>query len=402
MPASVNFSAADCLPSSPRAVSTSFACESRNAAPQIFAAGNGTRDTSLRMRRVPPSVAAAAIAVALSASAALLGARAANADELTLKDGTKIIGTIVGFEAKSFRVKTSYGFAEVQRDQVVSISIAEAAKPVSPAENPKPVLATPAPEPNAKPAASANPAAQDAKSSALPTKSESAHEVKSAPGNASTTKPAASAAKPATSSAKTPAPAAASRANSKPSSATIAAPSDAKPSAEPSAASVDASKPAALAPIHEEVSGNVYTNETYHFEMYKPPDWEIIDGARSILPGAIAAMGTEDATTYLLVGQEPSAKSLAGAMDATEDRLENVMENYRPLGQERVTVSGSSAIAQHFRGSVDEHDWSGVVVLVPHGSHVYAIFGMTRADNDLVQIEENVIARTISSFQFYQ
>jgi hypothetical protein len=365
------------------------------------------------MRRVPPSVAAAAIVVALSASAALLGARTANADELTLKDGTKITGTIVGFEAKSFRVKTSYGFAEVQRDQVVSISIAEAAKPVSPAENPKPAAATPAPEPNAKPTASANPVAQDAKSSALPTKSGSAREVKSASPNASASKPAATGAKPAMSAAKTPAPAAASRANSKPSGATIAAPAhaaapakaasaDATASAEPSAASVDASKPAALTPVREEVSGNVYTNETYRFEMYKPPDWEIIEGARSILPGAIAAMGTEDATTYLLVGQEPSAKSLAGAMDATEGRLQNVMENYRPLGEERVTVSGSSAIAQHFRGSVDEHEWSGVVVLVPHGSHVYAIFGMTRADNDLVQIEENVIARAISSFQFSQ
>jgi hypothetical protein len=350
------------------------------------------------MRRVPPSVAAAAIVVALSASAALLGAGTAKADELTLKDGTKITGTIVGFEAKSFRVKTSYGFAEVQRDQVVSISIAEAAKPVSPAENPKPAAATPAPKANAKPTASANPAP-------AATKSGPAREVKSAP-NAS--KPAALAAKPQDS-----APAASTRANSRLSTETTPAPgAPVKTAPTPAAssasaapapmtdASVDASKPGALAPIRERVSGNIYTNETYRFEMYKPPDWEIIDGARSILPGAIAAMGTEDATTYLLVGQEPSTKSLAGAMDATEGRLQNVMENYRPLGEERVTVSGSSAIAQHFRGSVDEHDWSGVVVLLPHGSHVYAIFGMTRADNDLVQIEENVIARTISSFQF--
>jgi hypothetical protein len=338
------------------------------------------------MRRVPPSVAAAAIVVALSASAALLGARTAKADELTLKDGTKIIGTIVGFEAKSFRVKTSYGFAEVQRDQVVSIRIAEAA--------------TPAPKTNAKPTASANPAP-------APTKSEPAHEVKSPP-NASPIKPAAVAAKPQDSAA-----AASARAHSRLGGETTPAPgAPVKTASTPAAssvpaapapmtnASVDASKPAALAPIREKVSGNIYTNETYRFEMYKPPDWEIIDGARSILPGAIAAMGTEDATTYLLVGQEPSTKSLAGAMDATEGRLQNVMENYRPLGEERVTVSGSSAIAQHFRGSVDEHDWSGVVVLLPHGSHVYAIFGMTRADNDLVQIEENVIARTISSFQF--
>ena len=50
------------------------------------------------------------------------------ADELKLKDGTTITGTIVGFEENSFKVKTSYGFAEVQKDQVVSIVISAAAK----------------------------------------------------------------------------------------------------------------------------------------------------------------------------------------------------------------------------------------------------------------------------------
>src|SRR5580700_11364850 len=53
---------------------------------------------------------------------------ALRADELKLKDGTTISGTIVGFEENSFKVKTSYGFAEVQKDQVVSIVISAAAK----------------------------------------------------------------------------------------------------------------------------------------------------------------------------------------------------------------------------------------------------------------------------------
>jgi len=37
---------------------------------------------------------------------------------------------------------------------------------------------------------------------------------------------------------------------------------------------------------------------------------------------------------------------------------------------------------------------------VSRGARLYTIFGMTRADNDLVQIQENVIARAISSLQF--
>ncbi len=53
----------------------------------------------------------------------LIAAGAAHADEIRLKDGTKIIGTIVGFENDSFRVETSYGFALVQKDKVADINI---------------------------------------------------------------------------------------------------------------------------------------------------------------------------------------------------------------------------------------------------------------------------------------
>src|ERR1700722_12892690 len=50
-------------------------------------------------------------------------AGAARADEIRLKDGTKITGTIVGFENGAFRVETSYGFALVSKDKVADINI---------------------------------------------------------------------------------------------------------------------------------------------------------------------------------------------------------------------------------------------------------------------------------------
>ena len=161
-------------------------------------------------------------------------------------------------------------------------------------------------------------------------------------------------------------------------------------------------KPPAPEPIKEAVIGNVYTNETYRFHMYKPPDWDVIATAPAMLPGAITAMGTGDDMTYLLIGQEPapSGTSATSGMATTEKRLRDVMSNFRPLGEKQVTVSGAAVTERRFRGSVDQHDWSGVVVLVPHGEKVFTIFGMTRADNDLVQIQENVIARAISSLQF--
>lgn len=152
--------------------------------------------------------------------------------------------------------------------------------------------------------------------------------------------------------------------------------------------------------MREQVVGNTYTNETYGFQMYKPPTWKVIEGARTLLPGSITAMGTDDQTTYLLIGQEPAGKSLTSDIDATEHRLRDILDNFRPIDEKRLTISGVTAIERHFRGSVDQKDWSGVVVYLPRDSRVYTIFGMTLADTDLVQIQENVISRAISSLQF--
>ncbi len=319
----------------------------------------------------------AAVPLCSLAAVALLGVHTARADELKLKDGSKITGTIVGFEENSFKVKTSYGFAVVQKDQVVSINVKDVAAP-APEKQPEPAAAKavapekPKPETvDAPPPAIASMPAQPAAAVPKP--------VISAPMPAVAKNPA-----------RVPAPA-------------VAPPAMAASSLSPassSAANIAPPPPPAPEPIREEVTGNTYTNETYRFHMYKPPDWEVIAAARALLPGAIAAMGTDDDTTYLLIGQQPPGKSIATDMDAAEHRLRDVMDNFRPLGEERITVAGGPATEHHFRGSVDQHDWSGVVVLVPRGPRLYTIFGMTRADSDLVQIQENVIARAISSLQF--
>src|SRR6202158_3909780 len=82
--------------------------------------------------------------------AALGNAACARADEIRLKDGTKILGTIVGFENDSFKVETSYGFALIQKDKVADINISTAKKE----PEPKAKLNTPAtPPPAAKPEA---------------------------------------------------------------------------------------------------------------------------------------------------------------------------------------------------------------------------------------------------------
>jgi hypothetical protein len=297
--------------------------------------------------RLPLPLLGIAALLCLESGGSLLAPRNVRADELKLKDGTKISGTIVGFEENSFKVKTSYGFAVVQKDQVVSISITAAKDAAS---------AAPAPEKPKPDTASAAPVAPKPV-------------AKAAPATAPVSAPTVVAANP-------PAVAATPVADSAP------------------------PKLATPVPIREEVVGNVYMNDTYRFSMYKPPDWEMIAGARKLLPGTITAMGTDDETTYLLIGQEPAGQSLAAQIGGTEQRLRDVMDNFRPLDEQHVTVGGAPAVEHHFRGTVDQHEWSGVVVFIPRGARIYTVFGMTRADSDLVQIQENVIARTISSLQF--
>jgi hypothetical protein len=307
--------------------------------------------------------------------AALLLAQALRADDIKLKDGSKISGTIVGFEENSFKVKTSYGFAIVQKDQVVSISMSDAPKTVA-EKTPEPPAAEPGKP--ASPSKAPTPVPVTAGSDSDP---------------AAKIQPAVRSTPPLPARASAPSKVAA------PAPGAPAPPTPVATSAAPAAATAPVT-PAAPEAIKEAVVGNTYTNETYRFRMYKPPDWDVIATAPKVLPGAITAMGTGDDMTYLLIGQEPAGKSLATDMDTTEKRLRDVMANFRPLDEKQITVSGSAATEHRFRGSVDQHDWSGVVVLVPRGEKLFTIFGMTRADNDLVQIQENVIARAISSLQF--
>jgi hypothetical protein len=350
----------------------------------------------------------------LACSASMVLPRAAVADELKLKDGSKINGTIVGFEENSFKVKTSYGYAVVQKDQVATISMSDASAKPDSEKKPEPAtersVASPKPAKTETAITSAPAAAGDlTKTVKKETASASAPPAAAAPTAATPRKPATtpasaaatvnSASAPATTAASaTPAPASAAPSTAKnpppvaaaKPPAAAAAPAPAPPSA----------KPAGPPPVREEVSGNQYVNETYGFRMYKPPGWDLIAGARAIMPGALAALGTSDERTYLMIGLAPAGETLTDSIDQAEQRLREAMASFRVTDQKRLMVSGVSSIAHRFRGTVDQHDWSGIVVFVPLGAHIYTIFGMTYAENDLVQIQENVINRAITSLQF--
>jgi hypothetical protein len=387
--------------------------------------------------------------IVLAACAVLAGGVCA--DELHLKDGTVLNGTIVGFDENSFKVKTNYGYAIVRRDQVVSIEVRDPDADANAAKKPDPNAKPPAPAPTGStfPSANGAPATPpaphhqsavvsptSATNSAPPAATSSTAAAKTEPVyQPSTGKP-----NPPANSSSAPinAPAIVNANNSRPPAATYGAeaappPASIKPTKtmmEPpkmrSAPAATTAKPPAIAanapgptpaaataaalptipkptppePIRESIDGNTYTNATYGFQMFRPPGWDIIADARTTLPGAIAALGTSDQTTYLLIGASPSAGTLDADLKASDRKLNEMVENYRPLGDKSSTVSGFPAVERKFRGAVDGKDWSGTVVLIQRGKILYTVFGMTYAGTDLVQIQENVIHRAITSLKF--
>lgn len=281
-----------------------------------------------------------------------LAAADARADELKLRDGTKITGKIVGYEGDSFKVETSYGFALVRKDKVAQILISEEKPPAKKEPPAPPAPATPIPRP-----AAATPAP-------------------------------------------TPPPASANAAGN------MAANAASSPPA-PAAAAPPAKKAAAPEPIREEVEGTRYTNHTYGFRMYKPPSWHVIADARRALPTAVAAMGTDDETTLFIVGREVARGTLEAQAAQVERRLREIYENYRVTEEERRNVAGMPAIQKKFRGMANEKDWSATLLIFlrsadasGRGGELYTILAMTTSESDLIQIQENVIARTIASLEF--
>jgi hypothetical protein len=168
----------------------------------------------------------------------------------------------------------------------------------------------------------------------------------------------------------------------------------------PAAAAPAPPKEPELPANKEEIQGNLYTNYTHGFRMYKAPSWSLIEEARGALPNAIVAMGTSNESTLLVVGEEKTKEPLDTAAAAVERRLHDVYANYQRLSERKSVVGGMPAVEYKYRGKADEHDWSGRLVVVGRGKDIFTVLAMTYADSDLIQIQENVIARTIASLDF--
>jgi hypothetical protein len=298
-------------------------------------------------------------------AAAGLCTSAVRADEIRLKDGKKLYGVIVAYEDNMFKVKTDFGFVLVEKDKIASII------PDTPPQTTDEKTQT---RPSATGEAKSTPAAGPVKKEkATPVITNASVRPEIPAANKSPLDANAPVIKSATATPKT-------------TLVTSAAPPP-PPKEEPRV-------------NREEIQGNLYINHEFGFRMYKAPSWQIIEGAGQTLPNAIVAMGTSNESTLLVVGHEKSKAPLETAAQTVEKRLQDVYDNYRLLSARKTVVGGQPAMEYRYRGMAEDHDWSGTLSVVTHGSEYLTILGMTFADTDLIQIQENVITRAISSLDF--
>jgi hypothetical protein len=314
------------------------------------------------------------------------------ADEIRLKDGKKLYGEIVALDDNMYKVKTDFGYVLVEKDKIASIipnnSGTSEPKPVAKKE--PAVVKRPAPKttadshPQTDPGSASGNAADGATAETPPPPEVNKREKTEAIlATSSAVKPQARA----TTAKQVVAPAL-------------------HPVASPVAAAggIVANSPAPPPPpketAQEEVRGNLYINHANNFRIYKAPSWNLIEDARKALPNAIVAMGTFNESTLLVVGKEKNKEALEPAAAAVEHRVREVYENYRQISRRSTTVGGLPGIEFRYRGMADDHDWSGTLVVLARANEIFTILGMTYADTDLIQIQENVIARSIASLDF--
>ena len=316
-----------------------------------------------------------------------LTATSGRADEIRLKDGKKLYGVIVGYEDNMFKVKTDFGYVLVEKDKIAQIIPNTPAQSDAAKGEPQPAAkpsteAQPNPEPAVAGSSSSAPGVTNASAKDIVPAGPSKHERAAAIVSNSNARPALPTANAGTTG--TPAPTLKTSAGApKTTLATAAAPPP--PTKEESPAN------------REEIQGNLYINHSHGFHMYKAPSWQVIENAGQALPNAIVAMGTANESTLLVVGLEKTKAPLESAAKTVEERLHDVYDNYRLISERQTVVSGLPGIEYRYRGMADNHDWSGTLVVVSRGPDVFTVLGMTFADTDLIQIQENVIARSIAS-----
>jgi hypothetical protein len=151
--------------------------------------------------------------------------------------------------------------------------------------------------------------------------------------------------------------------------------------------------------VIERVTGTAYVNETYRFQMFKPPTWRSYPQLVRPDTPLVAALGTPDETTLLLVGREYHRGSLQDYMQQAERSLEELYEDYREEGEERTQVGGLSAIQRKFTGMAEGRFWTGVAIYFARGHEYYTLLGLTAA-GEQTNLQLAVLRKVANTLEF--
>jgi hypothetical protein len=245
-----------------------------------------------------------------------LSIRPVVADDLTLKDGKVISGTIVGFENGMFRLETEYGFILVQKDKVSSVKITGSSVKESPQKS-------------------------GARSETNESSANGPTAVATAP-NPHPEPPA-----------PPPKPPAVSRVLSVPLPAHIAEHDDGN------------------LYVNDTFHFSLFKPPGWKIYREDMPEGKI---------SAIVALASEDERTLLFVDRQVWSGTPDLKNDGVEANIRHAYQDYKKLSESDAEISGLSAIRHDFSGVMDGAEWHGVALRVAQGNTVYGILGMTSSE----------------------
>lgn len=284
----------------------------------------------------------------------LLAAAPAWPEELVLKDGHKITGTIVGYENDMFRVQTEFGFALIRKDKVKSVNLAVAG-------------------------AKEKQSAQDRSDS---TDKAAAGKPASVAENPSASAPASDGGRVVTVEGASPAP-------------PTPKPVVTKPAAAEPSRPIDEPLPAI---VREHVDGPNYVNDTFQFSLFRPLGWKIYEEAPKEAGFGIMAMGTEDERTLLIIDRQVWSGPPDLRNDHAEERLRQNYGEFKKVSESRIDLNGYPATRRTFTTIIDGVEWRGLTVHLARGNTMFGIIGMTSAET--MDFQQAVLNKIIKSFKF--
>ena len=153
--------------------------------------------------------------------------------------------------------------------------------------------------------------------------------------------------------------------------------------------------------IREIVQSTRYINQTFRFTLYKPPTWSSYPSLVRPETDMIAALGTEDESTLLLIGWEYFEGDNRTYAALAERSLREIYDDYQLLSQGETRIAGRPVYQRRFSGGAGGRYWTGWTVYLARGSEHYTFLGLTSSE-DFSQMQEVVLRRVLNSLQFYR